>query len=1203
MTKDLNYKLRMRFLIKWYLCVISVCYFSIHAMAFAPVESKENKESDKKSTKGEAQNIIKFTENKNQWNNAILYRAQLDGGVMFLQKNCFTYSFYDKETLRENHIGKHRAGNKKEAFATVRSHAFRATFLNALATVTTKAHQLTPDYCNFFIGNDRSKWTGNVKNYREVNYQNLYAGIDLQVLGMQNSLKYNFIVAPGGNPEQIQIFYEGLDKISLEKGALKLTTTINEIVEQRPFAYQWIGGKRVEVPCEFSLNNTILSFHFPRGYTKGVELIIDPVLIFACSSGSSSDNFGMTATYDSDGNLYSGGTCFAQGFPTTLGAFDITYNGAVQSGRTDVVVTKYDATGTSLIYSTYIGGANSTEIVSSIIVNAQDELLLSGVTGSNDFPVTPGAYDITFNGGTFLSYPENGTEYSGGSDLYISRFNAAGTNLLSSTYVGGSLNEGINSSVGTLAYNYGDYYRGEIQLDPFGNCYIASCTYSTDFPVTASSVQPAAGGNLDGIVFKMDPNLSTLIWSTYLGGTNDDACYAIALDDSLNVYTTGGTASNNFPVTAGSLSTAYNGGVTDGFITSIKKDGTILLNSTFIGTPQYDQSFFVQLDRHNNVYIIGQTLGNMPVSGGVYSNPNSKQFIWKLNNSLNTQVFTTIFGNGDGNINISPAAFLVDYCENIYVSGWGGHILNGTPTTNMPLTGNAIQPNTDGFNFYLFVLSTDATSLVYATYFGGGQSWEHVDGGTSRFDKKGIIYQSVCAGCGGNDDFPVTAGSWPNTGANVNHALNCNNGTFKFDFQVPIVSANFTVNYANGCAPVTVTFENQSSPGSTFLWDFGGNDTTSTVANPTVTYTNPGTYLIRLYVNDPATCNLVDTAYQYVTVYPPISADFDFSTAPCTNQVVFSDSSVITPVSWLWYFGDGDSSSLQNPVHTFDSAGTYDVQLIASNVNGCRDTTIVQVDFAGAAALSINPNTTICTGNTTQLNASGGFAYSWSPAAGLSDSSIANPVASPDTTTTYSVAISTINGFGDTCVQNLSATVFVLDSASFPLMATVDDDTIGEGESTIIHAITDTTIAILWSPAESLSNSSSHNPVASPAATTTYTVTIVDSAGCPKTATITVYVVSMKCNPADIFIPNTFTPNADGKNDVLYVRGNEIEQLYFAVYNRWGEMVFETTDMKKGWDGIYKGMKADPAVYAWYIKAKCYNGNNLEKKGNVSLIR
>ena len=129
----------------------------------------------------------------------------------------------------------------------------------------------------------------------------------------------------------------------------------------------------------------------------------------------------------------------------------------------------------------------------------------------------------------------------------------------------------------------------------------------------------------------------------------------------------------------------------------------------------------------------------------------------------------------------------------------------------MPITPNAIQPITDGFNFYLFVLSKDAKSLFYASYFGGGVSDEHVDGGTSRFDKKGIVYQSVCAGCGGNDDFPVTPGSWPNDPGNVNHNNNCNNGTFKLDFQIPIAQADFTVDNLQGCAPLIVHFKNQST--------------------------------------------------------------------------------------------------------------------------------------------------------------------------------------------------------------------------------------------------------------------------------------------------------------------------------------------------------------------------------------------------------
>lgn len=1161
------------------------------------------------------QNTVKFTENKKQWDAKVLYRAQLDGGALFLEKNAFTYNFYDKETLRANHAG----SNKNGMIGPIRTHAFRMTFMNALKSVDASAKEMTHDYCNYFIGNDKNKWAGDIKNYKEVNYDNLYEGIDLQILGFQNSIKYNFIVAPQSNTDEIKLFYEGLSAISLEKGALQLKTSINEMTEQRPYAYQWIRGNRLEVPCEFELKNNIVTFNFPRGYDKGLELIIDPILVFACSSGSTADNFGMTATYDSQGNLYSGGTCFDIGFPVTLGVYDLTFNGLTAYGRTDVVITKYDSSGTFLQYSTYLGGATSTEIVTSLVVDASNNLLLYGATGSSDFPVTATAYDQTFNGGILLRFVYNGSYFDNGTDIYVSKFNSTGTILMASTFIGGSLNDGVNVNndstffsggppvvyefpADSLQYNYGDQYRGEINVDQYGNAYIASSTRSSNFPII-NGFDNVIGGKQDAIAFKFNSDFSVLLWSTYLGGSDNDAGYALAIDDSSNVYITGGTRSSNFPTTAGVVKPAYGGGKADGYITKIKKDGTAILYSTYWGTPAYDQTYFVQLDKDNDVYVVGQTEGVMPVTAGVYTNPNSGQFITKMNETLNTIIYSTVFGNGSGIPNISPSAFLVDYCENVYVSGWGGKIVPPvTTTTGMPLTGDAIQPTTDGHNFYLFVLSTDAISLLYATYFGGASSWEHVDGGTSRFDKKGIIYQSVCAGCGGNDDFPVTPGSWPNTGANVNHATNCNNGTFKFDFQVAIADANFTVDYFSGCAPLIVQFQNQSSPGSTFLWYFGPGDTTSTVVNPIRTYPTSGTYLVQLFVNDPASCNIWDTAYQYVTVYPPITADFNFVSPPCSNTVTFSDSSFVGPISWLWNFDDGDSSTVQNPTHIFDSTGTYNVQLITSTINGCKDTTVVQVDFAGSSA-SINQDVTICLGANTQLLASGGFAYSWSPTLGLNNPNIANPSAGPDTTTTYTCNITLVNTLGDTCTVTLSTTVFVFDPNTFPLSATVDDDTLASGEFTIIHAITDTTLTIIWSPSTGLSNPNSFNPTASPITTTTYTVTIVDSSGCPRTATVTIYVLSMKCNTSLVFVPNAFTPNGDNENDKLFVKSNSVQELYFAVYNRWGQMVFETTDIKIGWDGMYNGMKADPAVFAWYLRVKCYNGEELRKKGNTTLIR
>ncbi len=1475
----------------------------------------------------ETQNTVRFTENKNQWDTQILYRAQLDGGVLFLENNCFTYSFYDKETLRKSHnpkappdlpegeedklisnskcltVSNSSPSGRSGGAAPIASHAFRMTFINALNSVITSATNPTSDYCNYFIGNDKNKWAGGVKNYKEVNYKNIYDGIDLQVLGLQNSLKYNFILAPYANADNIKLYYQGLDKIILENNALKLTTSLNELMEQKPFAYQQIGNEKIQVPCKFVLENTTVSFIFPHGYNKQYTLVIDPVLVFAASSGSFADNFGMTATYDAQGNLYSGGTCFDQGYPTTLGAYDRTYNGIVQYGRTDVVITKYDSSGTFLRYSTYLGGAKGTEIVTSLIVDAQNNLLLYGATGSSDFPITANAYDKIFKGGKGLYFKSNGTYFINGTDIYISKFNTSGTSLLSSTFIGGRENDGVNTNESnvlfafgfnpltgnfdipvytspsdSLQYNYGDQYRGEINVDKFGNICIASSTRSPDFPII-NGFDNTLGGQQDAVVFKLNSNLSQMLWSSYLGGNNNDAGYALALDDSANVYVTGGTRSFNFPTTVGALKTTYAGGKADGYVTKIKFDGSAILSATYLGTANYDQSYFVQLDKSNNVYLVGQSEGKMPVTdSSKYFNANSSQFISKLNNRLTTLIFSTVFGNGDSIPNISPSAFLVDDCENIYVSGWGGNIETNKPTNGMPLL-NAIQPTTDGYNFYLIVLAKDVASLIYATYFGGAKSQEHVDGGTSRFDKKGVVYQSVCAGCGGNDDFPVTPGAWPGTPGNPNYNDNCNNGVFKFDFEIAMVQADFTVNQLIGCDSLTVNFKNQSTAGSTFLWDFGGGDTTSVIANPTRTFLNPGKYLVKLYVTNPSSCNNADTTFSYITinptpvvtnvkndfsicsgsklnipltsdvnstftwatastsnvsgesavqkktstisdvlvnttlvnqiltytvvptsiatqcsgkpffinvlvhpapnvninnsisicsgtkaniplqsainstytwiaannnnvsgettsqqittnindslvnstvfnqtviytitptsisnscvgaavntsvlvypipmivvntssvcsgnvsaiqltsninstfewfatdninvsgeslspqttttindllyttstanqtvvytitatsiagqcvgnsnvisviVYPGITADFDFENPSCSNKILFHDSSAIAPVSWLWYFDDGDSSTVQNPQHTYTANGIYDVELITSSINNCKDTAVVQLNFK-LSSIAISNDTAVCIDNSVQLNVMGGVFYNWLPQESLNDATIANPIATPTVTTTYTVSVTSIQIVGDTCTQTVSTTVNVIDPTLYIINVTANEDTLFQGQSTTLYAITDSALSVSWIASSGVKIPRLATVLVTPETTTTYTVSILGSLGCPKSAIITIYVI--ECDPASIFVPNTFTPNGDGKNDVLYVRGNSITELYFAVYNRWGQLVFETTDITKGWNGIYNNMKADPAVFAWYLKAKCFNGETLEKKGNVTLIR
>ena len=237
-----------------------------------------------------------------------------------------------------------------------------------------------------------------------------------------------------------------------------------------------------------------------------------------------------------------------------------------------------------------------------------------------------------------------------------------------------------------------------------------------------------------------------MVWSSYLGGREDDAAYAIQLDGQNNVYVSGGTRSTNFPGTAGGVNPAFQGGFSDGFVSKINSDGNNLIQSTYIGTNDYDQSYLIQLDGDNNIYISGQTVGNYPVvpapGKSIYSNPGATQFITKLDNDMSQIILSTVFGSPNANRpNISPTAFLVDKCDNIYVSGWGGETNqeNGGFTDNMPITSDAFQSNTDGSDIYLIVLSRDAETLKYGTYLGGATGrGEHVDGGTSRFDRKGL---------------------------------------------------------------------------------------------------------------------------------------------------------------------------------------------------------------------------------------------------------------------------------------------------------------------------------------------------------------------------------------------------------------------------------------------------------------------------------
>ncbi|MGI9191865.1 MAG: hypothetical protein ACR2IL_07060, partial [Chitinophagaceae bacterium] len=583
------------------------------------------------------QQPVEYVRNMGQWEGDFQFRGTTPHGNIYLMPGMFRIvqleaAFHD---IRQ------RMHNDPQAMAqSFKYHVYDMEFIGANKQADIQTDKAQAHYYNYYLGQDASRWKTGIHPVLSVDYKNMYTGIDAHIYSEGSQIKYDWVVAPGADANQIQIAYRGVESVQLDKGNLKIKTSVGENSELAPYAFQFIDGEKKEVRCEYELKQDRVRFRFPKGYNKNVPLVIDPVLIFSTLTGSSADNWGFTATYDTLGNFYAGGIAnnVPANFPTTPGAFQSTYGGSGISGGgfgCDASISKYNAAGNALIYSTYLGGVDNDQ-PHSMVVNALGELIVVGRTYSGNFPVSPGCFDNTYNG-------------SG--DMFVTKFNSTGTGILGSTYIGGSAADGENitpvyTSLFSLKHNYGDDARSEVIVDAAGNILVAASTSSPNFPTTAAN-QATLGGQQDGVIFEFNPSCSNLLWSTYWGGSGNDACYVLTFDKSnpAILYVAGGTESSNFPVTPGTLHPNFLG-VTDGFLLRFNYSTLGLVAGTFIGTNAYDQVYGVQTDDSNRVYIMGQTMGAYPVTAGVYSNPNSPQFITALNSNLNTILFSTVYGSG-----------------------------------------------------------------------------------------------------------------------------------------------------------------------------------------------------------------------------------------------------------------------------------------------------------------------------------------------------------------------------------------------------------------------------------------------------------------------------------------------------------------------------------------------------------------------------
>ncbi len=1254
---------------KLYFYLAFICFgFLVPLDVFGDVFPTRWNVSDSCTVEPPIRSNLTFVENKGQWEKEIFFKANLGVGTLFLEDTRLTFFFLDPAFV-EGHGHEHTLSDEP-----IDCHAYHVNFVKPSKKRKYKATYKQTAYHNYFLGDDEARWVSDVGLFKEITYTNIFDGIDFRNYGKSGFVKYDFIVQPKADVNQIKLDYEGVEDIFIEKNKLHVITSINEIVEQEPYAYQIVNGQKVQVACQYVLKGNVLSFDFPQGYQEQYELIIDPTLVFASYSGATSDNWGFTATFDAYGFLYGAGASFDTGYPISTGAFQQVFGG----GKTDIAISKFSPKGDKLIYTTYLGG-DKADIPHSLIVNAAEQLIVFGTTSSENYPTTANTFDDSYNGGKSAKTSSQIT-FSNGSDIILTIFNKDGSKLVGSTYIGGSGNDGLNI-ITTDEMNYGDDSRGEVFLDNENNIYFGSVTTSPDFPVSSGSFSPSYHGGKDGCVVKMSFDLSSMLWGGYLGGAKDDAIFSLRIDDNQNLFVTGFTQSADFPTTFDGLHQNYLGGDSDGFVAKINPNGTQLLSSTFIGTAEADRAYFMDFDNEGSVFVAGQSDGgNYPITDGVYSNPSSGQFIHKLSNQLNLSMFSTVFGNGKGEKELSPSAFMIDQCQRIYFSGWGSSM------AGMPLSDDALQSTTDGQDFYFIVFEKDATDIAYATFFGGATSNDHVDGGTSRFDKTGVIYQAVCAGCTGLNDFPTTPGAYSNT----NNAQNCNLGVIKLDLEQPIIAANAIPSPSfSGCAPFEVKFENLSKGASSYLWDFDDNGSTSTATHPSYIFTEPGNYEIVLLAYGSGTCNTVDTAIINVAV---LSDDDSHK----TNIEVCKDLSIgliptfaIPGASYLWQDGTTAYS------YGASSAGLYYVETTLANCVYLDSFIVSEIPFGGSTFEPLG----FCPEETVILAANEDVVdyYEWND--GLNEASrVVNKsgdywvrsfrntcvhvdsflveeykafkkqesqiICEGDTLfwggefvtkdTIFSSYFSSIHGcdsivqsqfvlsypFSDTVqVVLCKGTPFELFTGAFTTNPGVytkfnltidgcdstnstaldyfpttefldiveDEITVKLGYSDELHISTNSMAdSLRWTPAIYLDCDSCLSVEVTPFHTTEYFVIAKDLFGCRMMDSVLVSVDLTR----NVFVPNVFSPNNDGNNDLFRIFTDKgVERInVMRVFDRWGNLVYEgknllPNDTSEGWDGRYRGKNLDPAVFVYVAEVLFLNGDIEIFTGDITLIR
>ncbi|MBI5374276.1 MAG: SBBP repeat-containing protein [Candidatus Schekmanbacteria bacterium] len=577
---------------------------------------------------------------------------------------------------------------------------------------------------NYFVG-DKKDWKSGIPTWQSVSLGEVYDGIELNLKAYSKNVEKLFIVNECGSVEDIKVSLEGADNLEVNyAGELEVETLLGTVKFTKPVAYQEINGKRVNVKCEFVIaseqsdRGNLSNYGFRvASYNRNYPLVIDPLLA-STFIGNLGDEWIKAIAIDASRNIYITGKTEFCNYPTTPGAYDTTCNYGP-----DIFVSKLDNNLSTLLSSTFIGGIMQ-DVARAIAIDPYGNVIISGITSSYDYPKTSGAYD---------------TSYNGSNDGFVSKFNSSLTLLMASTFIGGINDDGVFAEV----------------LDSSGNIIINGYTNSNNYPTTLDSYDTSYNGNTDSFITKLDKDLSSLLSSTFVGGTDEEYSYSVDIDSSGNIYIGGLTSSLDFPTTIGSYDTSYNGGYYDAFVAKFNKSLTSLLFSTLIGGSEHDSIDSIDAGYEGFLFASGSTRSadfpttplayNTSFNNSISIYDKSDAFILKLDNTLSALLASTFFGgsNEDFGQKIS-----VDINGNVFLSGL-------TYSSDLPIASNVFDTsyNGDG-DVFISKFDNNLSSLLASTFLGGCSSDYN---GTILLDSSGDIF---VAGVTQSFDFPITPGAY-----------------------------------------------------------------------------------------------------------------------------------------------------------------------------------------------------------------------------------------------------------------------------------------------------------------------------------------------------------------------------------------------------------------------------------------------------------